>query len=146
MGGVLTGYRFGGGTPTVSGMSLRIYLVDDNPTFLRAVAGFLVDMRDVEVIGQAGLGQVALKHIAALQPDVVLLDIRLPDASGIDVCRTLRSWAQPPQVVLVTLADSESYVEIARKVGALGFVNKAEFAVELPVVLALCTAMPAAGA
>jgi DNA-binding NarL/FixJ family response regulator len=103
-------------------------------------------MRDLEVIGQAGLGQVAVSQIAELQPDVVPLDIRLPDVSGIYVCRTLRSWAQPPQVVLVALADSKSYVEIARNVGALGFVNKADFAAELPVVLALCTAMPAAGA
>lgn len=126
-------------------MTIRIYLVNDNPTFLRAVASFLARVPGVEVIGHSELGLEAMGHIADAKPDVVLLDIKLPDVSGLEVCLALRSWTEPPQIVLMALADSDAYVEMASKVDALGFVNKANFAAELPTLLARYSSLPSAG-
>ena len=63
----------------------------------------------------------ALEAVRELRPDVVLLDVRLPDGNGVDVARTMRAWTAPPAVVLTSTAD---YAQAARDCGAVGFIPK----------------------
>ena len=75
---------------------IRVFLVDDHEIVRRGIAELLDAEQDIEVIGEAGTTAQARSRIAATLPDVVVLDVRLPDGSGIDVCRDVRS--QNPQV------------------------------------------------
>lgn len=123
-------------------MALRTFLVDDNLTFLTAVCGFLAQLPEVDVIGQSTRGVDALEQIEQCKPDVVLLDLELPDVSGLDVGLTLSFWKQPPHIIILSMHDSAGYVAMAEKLGALAFVNKADFVSELPVLLGLIATRP----
>jgi DNA-binding NarL/FixJ family response regulator len=74
-----------------------------------------------DVVGEAADGAAAVYAVDALSPDVVLLDVRLPDRSGVDVARELRATSRPPAVVLTSTAD---YTHAAVGCGAAGFVPK----------------------
>lgn len=112
-------------------MALTVFLVDDNRTFLDAADGVLATVEGISVIGQASSGLDALAKIEALKPDLVLLDIGLPDISGIDVGLQLSSWARPPHIVYVSLHDETGYASLLERVGAIGFIHKANFVTEL---------------
>ena len=126
-------------------MTVSIYLVDDNLTFLKAVSGFLGEIPDVRVIGQSTRGKEGLSRIAKVKPDLVLLDINLPDITGIEVAQAMSTWTQPPLVLFLSMYDSEAYLEIAQNLGAIGFVNKADFADELPLLLGIFTTLEPRG-
>lgn len=108
-------------------MTIRILLVDDNPTFLSAVWQFIDMLPDVEVIGQARDGLEALTKAQELKPDLVLLDIAMPNANGLEVARRMQSWETPPRIVFLSMHDNVAYRDVARDLGAIGFVGKADF-------------------
>lgn len=112
-------------------MALTVFLVDDNRTFLAAAQGALATLDGVVVVGYALCGYDALAQLEVLKPDMVLLDIGLPDISGIAVGLQLSTWAQPPHILFVSLQDGTGYKETQKEVGAMGFVNKANFVTEL---------------
>lgn len=112
-------------------MALTVFLVDDNRTFLAAARDALATVDGVSVVGHAVSGRDALAQLAVLKPDMVLLDIDLPDLSGIEVGIQLRTWAHPPQILFVSLHDGASYAATQLEVGAIGYVNKANFVTEL---------------
>lgn len=123
-------------------MALRVFMVDDNRNFLAAAQDALATVDGVAVVGHAVCGRDALAQIALLKPDMVLLDIGLPDISGIEVGMQLRSWAQPPRILFVSLHDGSNFAAMQQQVGAIGYVNKANFVTEvLPLLesLVLCT-------
>jgi DNA-binding NarL/FixJ family response regulator len=101
-------------------MRPRVLLVDDQEDF-RAVARQLMVNAGGEVVGEAGGAEEALRSERDLRPDVVLLDVRLPDGSGIDVARAMAAAEQPPTVLLVSTAD---YAYAVAECGAAGFVLK----------------------
>ncbi len=70
---------------------IRVFLVDDHEVVRRGVAALLDSEDDIEVIGEAGTAESAIARIPALKPDVAVLDVRLPDGNGVDVCREVRS-------------------------------------------------------
>ncbi|WP_449066841.1 response regulator, partial [Planomonospora algeriensis] len=70
---------------------IRVVLVDDHEVVRRGVAALLDSEDDIQVVGEAGTAESAVTRITALQPDVAVLDVRLPDGSGVDVCREVRS-------------------------------------------------------
>lgn len=70
---------------------IRVFLVDDHELVRRGIAGLLGAESDIEIVGEAGTATQARSRIAATRPDVALLDVRLPDGNGIDVCRDLGS-------------------------------------------------------
>ena len=107
-------------------MTIRILLVDDNPTFLSAVWQFIDMLPDVEVIGQARDGLEALTKAQELKPDLVLLDIAMPNANGLEVARRMQSWETPPRIVFLSMHDNVAYRDVARDLGAIGFVGKAD--------------------
>ncbi len=97
-----------------------VLIVDDTAAF-RLVARELLESDGFVVIGEASNARAALKAACDRRPDVVLLDVRLPDGSGVDVARIVRGWVDPPVVVLTSTAD---YTQAARECGAAGFISK----------------------
>lgn len=108
-------------------MGTRVLVVDDQAPFRAAVREMLT-RAGFDVVGEASDGAGALVAQRALRPDVVLLDVRLPDASGLDVARTMTGHDEPPVVVLTSTADYRYAVAAA---GAAGFVAKGELSADL---------------
>lgn len=109
-------------------MTVRILLVDDE-TLVRAGLALLLDGADngaMTVVGQAADGAGALSMVGALQPDVVLLDIRMPGMSGIEVLRELSRRPETPDVLMLTAFDTTEDVRAALASGARGFLRKTE--------------------
>ena len=69
---------------------IRVFLVDDHEVVRRGVASLLEDEDDLEVVGEASTAEQALSRIPVVKPDVAILDVRLPDGSGVEVCREIR--------------------------------------------------------
>jgi DNA-binding NarL/FixJ family response regulator len=119
-------------------MTLKILLVDDNPTFLATVKKFLGMLPSVDVVAEAHDGRQALLLAEQLQPDLMLLDIVMPGASGLDVAKSMRSWPHSPRVLFLSMHNNDSYRAAAKALGALGLVDKADFVAELlPIIAAL---------
>ncbi|MGD3104797.1 response regulator transcription factor [Streptomyces sp. YGL11-2] len=98
-------------------------------TALRAILGAEADM---EVVGEAANGAEAVSLIRELRPDVVLMDVRMPDTDGIRATeRVLSGMAEPPRVIVVTTFENDSYVYDALRAGASGFLLKRARADEL---------------
>jgi DNA-binding NarL/FixJ family response regulator len=102
-------------------MSPTVLVVDDQAAF-RAVARDLLEADGFTVVGEASSAESALIAARELQPDVVLLDVRLPGRSGVDIARELRDTPSPPRVVLISTAD---YAHAVRACGADAFISKA---------------------
>src|SRR3954447_4940983 len=102
-----------------------ILIVDDHPSF-RASARELLEAEGFTVVGEAAGGEEALTKAAELDPEVVLLDVQLPDLDGFEVARRLTANGRPPAVVLVSSRDAADYGELIAASGARGFVAKGE--------------------
>jgi DNA-binding NarL/FixJ family response regulator len=103
---------------------LNVYLVDDHEVVRRGVRELLESEDDIAVVGEAGTQERALAEIPTVQPDVVLLDVRLPDGDGIEICREIRS--SNPNIaclMLTSFADDEAFLG-AVIAGASGYVLK----------------------
>jgi two-component system response regulator DevR len=103
---------------------LTVFLVDDHEMVRRGVADLLDDEDDLTVIGQASLVSEALLRIPALRPDVAVLDIRLPDGNGVELCRELRSRVPELKCVMLTSFTDEQAMMDAILAGAAGYVIK----------------------
>jgi len=107
-------------------MGKTVLIVDDHPSF-RASARAMLEAEGFDVIGEAADGAAALEAVADLEPQVVLLDVQLPDMSGFDVCAALASAnGGMPDVILVSSRDSSDYGELVAASQARGFVPKDE--------------------
>jgi DNA-binding NarL/FixJ family response regulator len=107
-----------------------VLVVDDHPSF-RASARAVLESEGFDVVGEAADGATALAAIAELDPDVVLLDVQLPDMTGFDVCAALASRnGSGPAVILVSSRDAADYGDLLVASGARGFVPKAELSGE----------------
>ncbi len=105
-------------------------IVDDHPSF-RASARAILEAEGFDVIGEANDGSSAETAIAALRPDVVLLDVQLPDTDGFEICREcLAKNGYNPRIVLVSSRDAADYGELISRCGATGFIAKAELSGE----------------
>jgi DNA-binding NarL/FixJ family response regulator len=106
-------------------MSHRVLIVDDHAGF-RSIARRLLEAGGYEVVGEAADGSSAMRAAHDLQPDLVLLDIQLPDIDGCQVASWLMATHVPPAVVLVSSRDAADYGPRLAGCGARGFVAKAE--------------------
>ena len=102
-----------------------VLLVDDHAEF-RAFARGLIVSAGFVVIAEAGDGSAALRAAELHHPAIVVLDIRLPDMSGLDVARRLRAGPDAPVVILISSGDRRDYERVAREAGARGFIAKAD--------------------
>jgi DNA-binding NarL/FixJ family response regulator len=105
-------------------VSVRLLVVDDHPLFLDGVRAALLGADDLELVGEARDGASALAAAAELPPDVVLLDVGLPDRSGIDVARSLLADRPGVRVLMMTMSDEDQTVVAALRAGARGYVVK----------------------
>jgi DNA-binding NarL/FixJ family response regulator len=119
---------------------VRILLVDDSRQFLEAARRFLA-RESLDVVGQALSGYEALEQVTRLHPDLVLMDIAMPQMNGLEATRHIKAQPDPPRVIVLTLHDNSAYAAEALTAGADGFIAKADFGVRLiPAIVALFAA------
>ncbi len=104
---------------------MELLIIDDHPVFRAGLRQILLDQCEDLVITEAGSGREALQRLEAQEPDAVVLDISLPDMSGIEVLRRIRRSRPQLAIVVLTLFDEAQYSESAAKMGASGFLSKA---------------------
>ena len=102
----------------------RVFLVDDHEIVRRGVAELIDSESDIEVVGESGSVKLTLGRIAATLPDVVVLDVRLPDGSGVDLCRAIRSEHPGIACIMLTAYDDDDASYAAVLAGAAGYVLK----------------------
>ena len=102
-----------------------VLIVDDHPSF-RATAHALLEAEGFEVVGEAEDGESAITAAEELHPDIVLLDVQLPDLDGFEVASRLTSNGDHPCVVLVSSRDRGDFGPLVARSGACGFIPKAE--------------------
>jgi DNA-binding NarL/FixJ family response regulator len=106
-------------------VAMTVLVVDDHESF-RRVARLLLEFEGYEVVGEAEDGHSGLAAARELAPDLVLLDIQLPDIDGFDVAARLTSDASSPAVILTSSQDGDDFGMLIRRSGARGFIPKAE--------------------
>jgi DNA-binding NarL/FixJ family response regulator len=111
-------------------MGTTVLIVDDHATF-RASARLLLEAEGFDVIGEAEDGGSAIAKTEQLGPDLVLLDVQLPDINGFEVARRVTHSPRPPVVVLISSRDGGEFGELVEASGARGFVPKAELSGEI---------------
>ncbi|QNO38345.1 response regulator transcription factor [Protaetiibacter sp. SSC-01] len=102
----------------------RVFLVDDHEIVRRGIADLIDAERDLEVVGEAGQVRGTLAKIEVTKPDVVVLDVRLPDGDGIELCRAIRSALPDIRCLMLTAYDDDEASRSAVLAGASGYVLK----------------------
>jgi len=105
-------------------MAIRVLLVDDQCLFREGLETLLSVHRDIEVVGQASNGQEAVEVAAQVQPDVVLMDVRMPILNGVRATRRLKRALPQCRVIVLTTFDDDEYVFDALRAGAVGYLLK----------------------
>lgn len=104
--------------------SIRVFLLDDHEIVRRGIRELLESEGDIEVVGEAGLAEEAMRRIPAVRPHVAILDGRLPDGSGVDVCREIRSRNPEIAALILTSYDDDDALFAAIMAGAAGYLLK----------------------
>ena len=110
---------------------VRVLLVDNSEAFLDGVKSWLALEPLLELVGTARTGEQAVEQVERLKPDLVLMDVGMPDVSGFEATRRIKSGDDAPRIILLTLHGSEVARDEASAAGADGFVDKAEVTEEL---------------
>jgi DNA-binding NarL/FixJ family response regulator len=103
---------------------IRVYLLDDHEMVRRGVRRLFEAQDDIEVVGESASAKQAESVIPALRPDVALLDGRLPDGSGVEVCRTIRSVDPSIKAIILTSYDDDEALFASIMAGASGYILK----------------------
>lgn len=103
---------------------IRVFFVDDHEIVRRGLIDLVSNEVDIDVVGESGTVRQAGGRIEATAPDVAVLDVRLPDGSGIDLCRDIRSRMPAVRCLILTAYDDDSAVSAAVLAGAAGYVLK----------------------
>ena len=110
---------------------INVVLADDHVLVRKGIAAMLESDQEIHVVGEAGNGMEALTSAKALHPDILLLDIRMPEMTGLEAAAKLKNYAPDTKAVILSMHDSEEYVLEALKAGAYGYllkdIDKAEF-------------------
>ena len=114
-------------------MPITVFIADDQAMVRQGFGALLSAQPDISVIGDAPDGKIAVAEVARLRPDVVLMDVRMPEVNGLDAARQILSagWEPPVRVLMLTTFDIDDYVYEALSVGASGFMLKDAPAEEL---------------
>ena len=103
---------------------IRVFLLDDHEVVRRGIRELLTEDGDIEIVGESGSAIEAVHRIPALHPDVAVLDARLPDGNGIDVCRDVRAIDPTIHALILTSYDDDEALFAAIMAGASGYVLK----------------------
>jgi DNA-binding NarL/FixJ family response regulator len=105
-------------------VTVRVVLADDQPLIRSGLRVLIADAPDLTVVGEAGTGAEAVRVVADVRPDVVVMDIRMPGMDGIEATRLITAAPEPPHVLVLTTFDDDDYVYGALRAGASGFLVK----------------------
>lgn len=105
-------------------MKIRVMLVDDHPLVRTGIAGMLANADEIEIVGEAANGKEALQVLVATQPDVILLDLRMPEMDGPELIRHLRSEGNNIGILVLTTYDTDADILRATEAGANGYLLK----------------------
>jgi len=103
---------------------IKVLLCDDHPALRRGVQALLQSEEDMEVVGDAENGEVAVAKARELLPDVVVMDITMPGTDGLEATRRIRELGLPCRILILTVHDHERYLFHVLQAGALGYVPK----------------------
>jgi DNA-binding NarL/FixJ family response regulator len=104
--------------------TLPVFLLDDHDIVRKGVRALLEADGDIEIVGEANNLTDAKRLVAELQPKVLILDTQLPDGSGIEFCRELRSLSPETRALVLTSEDGEEWIAAAMNAGAVGYILK----------------------
>jgi DNA-binding NarL/FixJ family response regulator len=113
----------------------RVLIVDDHPLFRDGLAGLLATLPEMEIAGTAGTAEEALAALGSAAPDVVLMDINLPGASGVEATRRVSQLAPGTAVLVISMVDDDDSVFAALAAGARGYVLKGASAAEITAAI-----------
>jgi DNA-binding NarL/FixJ family response regulator len=108
----------------VAGVPVRVLLVDDDDLMRAGLKAVISSDARVEVVGEAGSGRAAVEQVRALHPDLVLMDVRMPDLDGIAATREVTAASPDVKVVILTTFEQDDYIFGALNAGASGFLLK----------------------
>jgi len=103
---------------------IRILIADDHPVVREGLRSMLFTVEDMQVVGEASSGVEAVSQARALQPEVVLLDVRMPDGTGLKVLDRIKAASPSTSVIVLTMHDNPDYISRAIRSGAAGYVLK----------------------
>ena len=103
---------------------IRIALVDDHPVVLAGIRALLLDVPDVELVGEANTGAAGLKAICECSPDIAVIDLSLPDFSGMELARRLSKRCPAVKIIALTVHEDRAYVHPVLDAGARGYLLK----------------------
>jgi DNA-binding NarL/FixJ family response regulator len=104
--------------------TLRILVAEDHPLFRKGMVSLLSSVPEFEVVGEAATGEEAVVRAAQLQPDVILMDLQMPQVNGIEATRRILQESPSVRILVVTLFEDEDSVFMALRAGARGYVLK----------------------
>ncbi|MCS6928381.1 MAG: response regulator transcription factor [Saprospiraceae bacterium] len=110
---------------------IRIFIADDHAMFVEGLESLLNSEPDFEVCGHARNGREALQRVPEAKPDVLLLDINMPDCSGLEICKQLREQCPTVKILALSMHNDESYITAMLSHGAQGYVLKSTDRAEL---------------
>lgn len=109
---------------TQSPVGIRVLVVDDHALVRQGIVTFIAEQDDIEVVGAATNGREALARVAELEPDLVLMDLQMPEMDGIAATREIRARYPRVQVIALTSFADDAYLVPALQAGALGYLLK----------------------
>ena len=110
---------------------IKVLLADDHRVVLQGLIALLGDDPDLTVVGEASDGLEALELTVKLKPDILVMDLMMPNLNGLEVARLLQKKNNPTKVIILSMHDSEPYVVQALKYGVMGYIPKDSSAEEL---------------
>jgi DNA-binding NarL/FixJ family response regulator len=114
---------------------IRVLLVDDQPLFRQGLASLLSLETDLDIVGQAHHGQAAISLAAQLQPDVILMDVRMPVCDGVEATRQIHQRYPWMRILVLTTFDEDEYVLRSLQAGALGYLLKSTPSTQVAVAI-----------
>lgn len=119
----------------MSANNIKILLCDDNDNFRQLLVQYVHTLPGVEIIGEAVDGVDVIEKTEALNPDIVLMDLSMPNQSGLDATKTIKERWPEKSVIILTLYEDSVYKELADEFNADGFIAKSSIKTQLPSVI-----------
>jgi DNA-binding NarL/FixJ family response regulator len=112
-------------------LKIRVLIADDHAMLRECIRALLGQQKDIEIVGEASEGKEAIRKVDELKPDVILLDIAMPELDGLEAARQIRKQYPTTKILILTQHDNKEYILSAIKAGVSGYVPKKALASEL---------------